>query len=341
MNQISLIWEALVERGHPLLVAGVAVVRRAAEPAGGRRLQQQGGVLRLRVFPGRGVGDVVGMLGPVVVVTHDLGVQAGGGQRRTEPADHLDGLPGGQVGAGVARGGAVLRLVLDGEPPDRNPGRLVSLHELDQVVGVRLVDPGVVDQPAAHERVVGLHPGRRAPRRPHHLEVGVEGQGLPEQRQDLGLVVVDREVVERVVGLAGRHVVEGVVRAVDEVGGTNRLPQERQPVGDEQVTHRRVPGSRVELREHRRRRVGDRRPESIHRLVAQARIDRDRQPVAASALREGDRPAVIHPLHPVRCGHPDVGAGRRLRRRCMSRWAGHHDRGGDRSGQGAHQPGDR
>ena len=173
------------------------------------------------------------------------------------------------------------------------PAACVGLHELHQVVGVGLVDPGVVDQPAADQRVVGLHPGRRAPRRGDHGQVGVERQRLAQQRQDPRPVVGDGEVLHRVVRLAGGHVVVGV-----EVGPATkseapigwRRTDSPSPGRANRSRHRGVAGRRVAAGQDRRRGVGDRRAEAAHGLVATARVDRDRQPVRAPGLKAAGSP---------------------------------------------------
>jgi len=60
--------------------------------------------------------------------------------------------------------------------------------------------------------------------------VRVERLGLAEQRQDLGLVVGDGEVLLGKVALPGGQVVVGVVGGGDEVTGPDRLAQVVQAV---------------------------------------------------------------------------------------------------------------
>ncbi len=52
-------------------------------------------------------------------------------------------------------------------------------------------DAGVVE---IVERVIGLHPGRRAPWAGEDLDARVETEHHPQRRQDVRLVVRDREV---------------------------------------------------------------------------------------------------------------------------------------------------
>ena len=76
-----------------------------------------------------------------------------------------------------------------------------------------------MSEPPVFIQAGGLHGDRQ------DLQVRVELLGLPQQRQDLRLVVGDAEVRQAVVGLAGRQVVVGVRGGGGEVGGADRLPQ--------------------------------------------------------------------------------------------------------------------
>ena len=277
-----------------------------------RLLSRSVGYSDLRVLAGRRVRDVVGVLFPVVVVAEELGAQAGALELRPERLDQLRLLADRHVHARVGVRLAVLRLVLERERVDRDARALVGAHELDEVARVRVVDARRVDQPAADERLVRLHPRRRAPRRAHHLELRVERERAAQQRQDLLAVVRDREVPQAVVRLAGRHVVVGVVRTLDEVGGAHRLAQERELVVGEQAAHRGLALRLAQAVEDARARVGDRGAEAVHRLVAPARVDADRQRARAAGV-EVDRPAVVHLLGAVRRRHPHP-RGRRRRR---------------------------
>ena len=147
---------------------------------------------------------------------------------------------------------------------------------------------------------------------PITLSFGLSCERAAQQRQDLLAVVRDREVPQAVVGLAGRHVVVGVVRALDEVGRAHRLAQERQLVVGEQAAHGGVALRLAQPVEDARARVGDRGAEAVHGLVAPARVDADRQRARAAGV-EVDRPAVVHLLGAVGRRHPHPG-GRRRRR---------------------------
>ena len=177
------------------------------------------------------------MLGPVVVVAEQLGVQARTLQRRAERVDELGLLGDRQVHAGVAVRVPVLRLVLQRDRVDRHARALIGLDELHEVQRVRVVDARVVDQPAADQRRGRLHPRGRAPRRGDDLQVRVERSRLAQQRDDLREIVVDGEVAHAVVGAPGGQVVVGVERPVDEIRGAHRLAQHVEPVGAEQVAH--------------------------------------------------------------------------------------------------------
>ena len=214
----------------------------------------------------------------------------------------------GHVGARVAGGGAVLRLVLHRDRVHRDAVRPVGLDELQQVERVGAVDARVVDEAAADQGAVRLHPRGRAPRAGDDLQVRVERLGLAEQRQDLGLVVGDGEVLLGKVGLPGGQVVVGVVGGGDEVAGPDRLAQVVQAVAGhrvEQGPH----GGRARRRgqpvEHGGRRVGDGAAEALHPLVGQGRVDDDggRAGHRAAERGRGQRGELVGA---VRGGHPDV-----------------------------------
>ena len=117
--------------------------------------------------------DVVGVQRPVVVVAEQLRAQPGARQRRPDRLDQPRLLVVAQVHARVAARVAVLRLVLERERVDRHARARVVLHEPHEVARVGVVDARVVEEAPADQRVVGLHPRRRAPRRAHDLQVRV------------------------------------------------------------------------------------------------------------------------------------------------------------------------
>ena len=213
VNQMPLSGNASLQLGLAARVAGVAVERGAVDPARGAALAAASVGYSVS---GSSPGGVESMsswcIGPVVVVAEDLRAQPGPPQRRAERLDQLRLLRDRHVHAGIAVRLAVLRLVLDRERVDRDARALVGLHELDEVARVGGVDPRRVDQPPADQRLVRLHPRRRAPGRADHLDLRVERERLAQQRQDLRAVVRDREAPHPVVGPAGRQVVVGVVR---------------------------------------------------------------------------------------------------------------------------------
>ena len=225
--------------------------------------------------------DVVRVQRPVVVVAEDLRVDARLLERRPDGLDQPRLLGVAEVHPRIVVREAVLRLVLQRDRVHRHARAPVGLHELDEVLRVGVV-VAIVGLEAAAEEPVGrlgvLHPRRRAPRRAHHLEVAVVAQRLAQQRQDLLLVVRDGEPRHAEVGLPHRHVVVGVVRALDEVARAHRLAQVAQadPVlGAEQVAHDRV--AVLRLRQQVRGRVGDRGAEAVDPLEALGRVDRDRR----------------------------------------------------------------
>ena len=135
-------------------------------------------------------------------------------------------------------------------------------------------------------------------------------------------VVGDREVPLLIVGLSGRHVVEGVVVLGDEVGCADRLPQEVQAVAGTRVEQvcaswrcARVAGG---LASTDRRRVGERGAEAGHALEVSRRVDSDRQ-VLRGSRREGHGACVMQLLRAVRCRDPDLCGGALRRRRSRSR----------------------
>ena len=157
----------VVERRHRTGVAVVAVERDTGDPSGRR-----GGQDLLRVvidvadLVGRGRGDVVGVLLPVVVVGEDLGPQVRGLDHRAEILDDRGLLRRRHVGSRITGRGAVLRLVLHGDRVDVDSVGPVRLDELQQVQGVGLVDLGVaISRPPIRLPEVFIHAGGSTARR--------------------------------------------------------------------------------------------------------------------------------------------------------------------------------
>jgi hypothetical protein len=168
----------------------------------------------------------------------------------------------------------------------------------------------VVDQPAADQRAVRLHPRRRAPRSAHHLQAPVQPAGLTQQRHDLRAVVGDRELLHAVVGLAGRQVVVGVVRAGDEVGGAHRLAQvaQAEPAARvEELAHDPVAVGR--RREQRGRGVGDRGAVAGDALVPLGGVDGDRGQ-ARVGRTEGAARLLLEQVRAVAGRQPRLGRAR-------------------------------
>jgi hypothetical protein len=195
-----------------------------------------------------------------------------------------------QVHAGIFARVAVLGLVLQRDGVDRDAGAPVVLDEAHEVARVRVVDPRIVLEAPADERVVGLHPRGRAPRRGHHLQVRVQPQRLAQERQDLRAVVGDREVLQAEVGPPRGDVVVGVVRARDEVRGAHRLAQVAESEAAARVeerTHDRVAVGR--MGEQMARGVGDRGAEALDALVGAGRIDGDGRRGGVGRAKSGRR----------------------------------------------------
>ena len=325
-----------MQHGLAAGIAAVAVERGAGEPPAGVALQQVGRVLRLGILARRRRFDVGGMRAPVVVVAEDLRLDPGALERTPDRHDQLRLLGDRQVHARIAARPPVLWLVLDGHRVDGHAEAAVLAHEADEVARVRLVDPRVVDQPAADQRAVRLHPGRRAPRRADHLQLRIEPQRLAQQRQDLAPVVVDREAAHAVVRPAGREVVVGVVLAGHEVRRAHRLAQDGEAVAvaAEQALHGRVAPPAVEPVEDVGGRVRDRRAEPVHPLIGAARVDADRELVGAAG-RERDAPAVGEAHRAVRGRDADLRrrGGRGGRRRDEQRQDGDDDAAGPHSSE--------
>ena len=205
----------------------------------------------------------------------------------------------------------VERLVLGGDEVHGDAFLRVRADELDEVARQRLQVAGV--DAASAERVVGLHPRRRAPGQRHHAGLWVEREGLPQHGQDVGAVVVDREVVEVGIRLARRHVVVGIVRE-REVARSHRLAQEAQPDAAlaKEVAHQRLALPRRQLRAHQPgRRVGERGSEAVHLLIADGVVDADRERQLGLG-REASRRLRLKELRLVVVGlHDRDGLGRR------------------------------
>ena len=200
---MSLLGVGVVQLGLALGIARVAVERRPGEVVARRRVvEQRLRVLRIGGIVGR--ADVVGMQRPVVVVAEDLRVQVGALQRAADRDDQPGLLVVAQVHPRVGARIAVLGLVLQRDGVDRHAGAAVLLDEAHEVARIGVIDARVVLEAPADQRVVGLHPRRRAPRGGHDLQPRVQSQRLAQQGQDLGAVVGDREVLQAEVGLARR-----------------------------------------------------------------------------------------------------------------------------------------
>ena len=120
----------------------------------------------------------------------------------------------------------------------------------------------------------------------------------------------DAEVGQVAVGLPGRLVVVGVRLADREVGapiGCRSIDSPMPSVGENRsvmIDFRACAGS---SRQHVRRRVGHRRPEPGHRLVAPGRVDHDRVPAGRAVLPAQDGLA-RETLVGVQVGDPGVDA---------------------------------
>ena len=249
------------------------------------------------------------LVGPVVIPYQDLGSDPGRGKRRTHVAAEQGRLLARAHAHARVSPGDVERLVLHGDVIDRDPLSCVRLHELDEVVG-----PGRVVlalKIAADHRAGRLHPSGRAPWVGHDAERRIDGLDLLEQRNDALQIVVDVEVGQVRVGLAGRHVVVAVVTDRREVGRAHRLAQEAQPDTCrrvEQVVEERGLLGRGELAaDQRSRGIGQRSPEAIDPLIGCGRIDVDGRWVGAAVRRKCQIGLLLEQLGLVGRGHPDTG----------------------------------
>ncbi len=168
-------------------------------------------------------------------------------------------------------------LILHGEGVYRYPLRLHRIDVFGQVVrecAVELRQQGSMDQRAA-----GLHPAGRTPGRRHHTQAWVEGQCVAHDRNNRVPDRRDREMRERGIGLAVRHVVEAVMcrREVRRTDGQTDEADLQCGRGAEQFLHQ---GGALRAAhagaDQPGRGIGDRGSEADHRLVAPRRIDLDR-----------------------------------------------------------------
>ncbi len=254
-----------VERRHRARPAAVPMPRGSGDPirGGERRVGE----------------DRLGVVGPIPVVIVDE--QLRGDAVRLERRQH-EVAKDDRLRRGVHRRARIVawdeeRFVLQRHVVDRNPRRLVRLHVLHEVVRERTVHRR--QHRAADHRPGRLHPPRRAPRRGHDLELRVALLRGEDERDDVGLVVRDREAHEIAIGLARRQVVVRVVRSC-EVGGAHRISQEadadsRAGSRKERVERRRPFRCGRDAVEQVGRRVGHRRAEPLDLLIDPAVVDVD------------------------------------------------------------------
>ena len=94
------------------------------------------------------------------------------------------------------------------------------MNEFGEVEGERGEVGGV--ERTAIERAAVLHPCRRRPGESHDLHPGIDGDGLAQGGKDVGLVVVNREVLHGGIGVVVGEVVVGIA-AEREVSGAHGL----------------------------------------------------------------------------------------------------------------------
>ena len=130
-----LVGKGVVQGGLRGGVAGIAVVSGPGNPVCCRRAQDVVGIVRLGVDPQPGcVREIIRVFGPVVVIGNDLHpAEPGRVEHRTQLVDDGRLVGDRHVGSRISVGCAVLGFVLHAEGVDRHTGRLVVLHELDQV----------------------------------------------------------------------------------------------------------------------------------------------------------------------------------------------------------------
>ncbi len=186
-----------------------------------------------------------------------------------------------------------MRLVLRRDRRDPNSVRGVSLDELDEIARERLKRRRQqrAEMLRVAGRLVGLHPGWRAPRLGQDLRSGVDCKRLSQRGDHVRLVMGDREVREARIRLACRQVVIGVRRAVrGEIGCADRHPDEAEvdPVGAEQCVHQKAACGRRELvLDEPRRCIGHRAPKAGDALIANRVVDVDHRNTADPGRREG------------------------------------------------------
>ena len=162
-------------------------------------------------------GDVVEIV--VVVEEQDLGLEAGGGERRTDSVAQEVAL---LLPRHIQRHriAPVQGLVLQG---DRINGITPFFHFPDpegEVIRIFLVADGIqtAGGPAVERRaavVVHLHPFRTAPRRSDDLDLRIDGEDLVEDREQILLVErMDGEIVEPLLVAPGK-LVEREIGAAD------------------------------------------------------------------------------------------------------------------------------
>ncbi len=181
----------------------------------------------------------------------------------------------------------VQRLVLRGDVVDGNAIGLVSLDEFGEVSGESSVVRRV--ERAAIQAAIGFHPCRGRPGQGQDLDLRVDGKRGFDGRQDVGLVVRDRELAQLRVGRARCDVVIGVARE-GEIGSAHGLAQEGKvdALRAEQVGHDLVALRGGELiPDQVGSGVGKGSPDAVEALVANRVVDRDRQ-LCARARGEGE-----------------------------------------------------
>ena len=124
--------------------------------------------------------------------------------------------------------------VLHGDRIDLYAFCLVGLKKLEEILGIRL--EAARWHGSAQHGAVGLHPSRRTPRRRKEKQLGIRLAGTAQQRQDIGLVMVDGELLHLRVGLCA--LVEAVYAPRIVAGADAGAAHiQRHLAGSEQVVH--------------------------------------------------------------------------------------------------------
>ena len=211
---------------------------------------------------------------PIVVPTQDRRRRLASGQRRTQIlADDAGTCVSGHGHAGVGQW-LEGRFVLHGQCKDRNAVAAVRIDKAHQIVRISGF-PGFKQTSADHVGT-GFHPCWRAPRRGNDQQIRLNGQDVTQHRYDIALVHDDIEVLQARIGLAGRHVIQGVVlqREIRGADGDAQHVEVEPGRRTEQFLQQRAPLRRVQLvLDQPCRRISECRAKPGHGLVLPTEVN--------------------------------------------------------------------